>query len=301
MQHFILFFYILSFSSGMAAFNVAILLFNQYKKESLKYYSFFLLSLVFLMGHLILEKYNQIVVPDIRVLIISISSYIYFIGVLLLIVILPFFSHSIMGIKISKIKKICFNAVNFFTAITLIFYAITHIKGILNFIIRPIMIISIMYAFFLIIADLNSIGEKLVRKAVNIFLIMTIVYFPFHLIEEYRLSIFRVRDYDLIDIFSLPLYFMILCLLSIVFTIRYYNKPAYWQDSKLSAYFKKNYKISEREEVIITNLVDGLNNKEISKKLFISIKTVENHLSNIYSKVNVKNRVQLVNIVLSNK
>jgi DNA-binding CsgD family transcriptional regulator len=57
------------------------------------------------------------------------------------------------------------------------------------------------------------------------------------------------------------------------------------------------YKISNREGEIMRLLFLGKSNKDIEDELFISIKTVKNHIFHIYKKLKVKNRVQLVNLV----
>ena len=61
--------------------------------------------------------------------------------------------------------------------------------------------------------------------------------------------------------------------------------------------FIAEFKITDREKQIIALLIEGMSNKEISKKLFISIKTVKNHVTNIYTKTSVRNRVQLNNLI----
>jgi DNA-binding NarL/FixJ family response regulator len=38
---------------------------------------------------------------------------------------------------------------------------------------------------------------------------------------------------------------------------------------------------------------DGLANKEIAQALFVSVKTVEGHLSHVYAKLGVRSRAQL--------
>lgn len=53
--------------------------------------------------------------------------------------------------------------------------------------------------------------------------------------------------------------------------------------------------ISEREAEIITLLVEGYSNQEIAKKLYISPNTVKTHIKNIYAKLEVNNRLQLLN------
>jgi DNA-binding NarL/FixJ family response regulator len=57
------------------------------------------------------------------------------------------------------------------------------------------------------------------------------------------------------------------------------------------------FEISSRESDIIREICNGLSNKEISGKLFISLQTVKDHTHRIYIKTNVKSRVQLINIV----
>ncbi len=56
------------------------------------------------------------------------------------------------------------------------------------------------------------------------------------------------------------------------------------------------YKISLREKEVISLILLAMNNKEIAQKLFISEGTVKNHLKSIFKKLNIRNRVALVNI-----
>lgn len=50
---------------------------------------------------------------------------------------------------------------------------------------------------------------------------------------------------------------------------------------------------TERELDIIKSIAEGLSNKEISCKLFISEGTVKNYITNILSKTNLKHRTQI--------
>jgi len=63
--------------------------------------------------------------------------------------------------------------------------------------------------------------------------------------------------------------------------------------------FLEEYKISKREEEVIRQLCEGKTNKEISETLFISLQTVKDHVYSIYQKTDVKNRVQLINLIQS--
>ena len=53
--------------------------------------------------------------------------------------------------------------------------------------------------------------------------------------------------------------------------------------------------ISEREIEIIELVAQGLTNQEIAGTLTISKRTVDNHVSNIFTKTGAKNRVALLN------
>ncbi len=55
--------------------------------------------------------------------------------------------------------------------------------------------------------------------------------------------------------------------------------------------------ISNRETEVLDLLLAGKSNAEIQETLFISKNTVRNHVHNIYQKLGIKNRVELVNRV----
>jgi len=52
--------------------------------------------------------------------------------------------------------------------------------------------------------------------------------------------------------------------------------------------------ISAREEEVLQLVADGLGTQEIAERLFISQKTVKNHLASIYEKLHARDRTQAV-------
>ena len=58
--------------------------------------------------------------------------------------------------------------------------------------------------------------------------------------------------------------------------------------------------LSEREVEIIELVAIGLTNQEIADRLVISKRTVDNHVSNIFTKTGAKNRVALLNWAMDN-
>jgi DNA-binding NarL/FixJ family response regulator len=59
--------------------------------------------------------------------------------------------------------------------------------------------------------------------------------------------------------------------------------------------------LTKRELEIIVLFAEGLSNKEIADKLFISIRTVESHKNNIMQKLELKSTVELVKYAIRHK
>ncbi|MFQ3543696.1 response regulator transcription factor [Halobacillus rhizosphaerae] len=55
---------------------------------------------------------------------------------------------------------------------------------------------------------------------------------------------------------------------------------------------KRLDELTKREKDVLKVVMEGLSNKEIAKRLFITEKTVKTHLSNIFSKLEVHDRTQ---------
>ena len=65
--------------------------------------------------------------------------------------------------------------------------------------------------------------------------------------------------------------------------------------------YNKNYNtLTKRESEIVRLVAEGLSNQEIACKLFVNIRTVETHKTNILQKLNLKNSVDLVKFAIKN-
>jgi len=69
----------------------------------------------------------------------------------------------------------------------------------------------------------------------------------------------------------------------------------YKPDKKLLVSTHEEEKLSKRETEILELLAKGLQNKEVAVQLFISDATVKKHIENIYAKLQLRSRVELVN------
>ena len=81
-----------------------------------------------------------------------------------------------------------------------------------------------------------------------------------------------------------------------VYMVREYRREIEG-DTAVPSVFLEDFGITAREKDIIGSIASGLSNKESAGKFFISERTVETHIYSIYRKCNVKNKVELLNLI----
>lgn len=64
--------------------------------------------------------------------------------------------------------------------------------------------------------------------------------------------------------------------------------------------FYEQYRLSEKELNIIREIAEGLSNKEIATKLFLSEGTIKNHITNILFKLELRDRTQIAIFAFKN-
>ncbi len=81
------------------------------------------------------------------------------------------------------------------------------------------------------------------------------------------------------------------------FVLPYRERFTDTEDDSLDSLVRE-YGISKREREIMGLILQGKSNQEIEEMLFISFSTVKNHVYNLFQKLGVKSRGQLVHLVL---
>jgi DNA-binding NarL/FixJ family response regulator len=73
--------------------------------------------------------------------------------------------------------------------------------------------------------------------------------------------------------------------------------PGPLADGAMLDRFAEARKLTPRERELCGLLVEGKNHADIAEQLFIAEKTVRNHVSNIYAKVGVSSRMELIHSI----
>lgn len=64
--------------------------------------------------------------------------------------------------------------------------------------------------------------------------------------------------------------------------------------------FMEKYSLTEKELLLIREIANGLTNKEISEKIYLSEGTIKNNISTILSKLNLRDRTQIAIFAFKN-
>ena len=109
------------------------------------------------------------------------------------------------------------------------------------------------------------------------------------------LSVFSFFFRSVAD-FSYPVYVLAFSIIIMVYNYIRFGLDRQKQESKPELSFESlsRYKISEREFTVVQLICEGLTNKEIASELNISVNTVNNHVANIFSKMEVRSRIDLL-------
>lgn len=289
-------FYVVSLFVGTASISVSIFINRNYNKRALELFIGLNLSFFFIQNSIaLLAHAARVENPAAFILILSkvfdtagtsLSS---FFGMLLI--------NSLLGKEISKTKKWIIMAVSASQFIAIAICSIVVIY--LEYAVKTSVLLVIIYEIFLTAVSYKQIGNKDFKRAVNIFTLISIVFLPLFVFEVFRAYIPLLKDVTSLKMLSLPAFFLVINTFSLIFANKYFNSPAFAEDNRLTEFFIKKYSITDKEVEVIELLLNGLTYKQIAEKLYIANKTVDNHIQNIYKKLEITSKIQLFNLVRS--
>ncbi len=155
----------------------------------------------------------------------------------------------------------------------------------------------LVYSVYLL-REARLVSDCRKRKAMISFGLM-FIFFPFLLFFYYADTFLIHLMPDKVNHLAINIIDFCFNALIVIWSIKHFESmgadEAKAEISNLSASeLIDEYQISKREQDIIQLVCAGKSNQEIADELFISIGTVKNHLYNIFLKMGIKNRTQLV-------
>lgn len=293
-----LLFYIISLFAGVASITLSVFINIDHTKKALKYFIGLDVSLFTIQAMITLNLYIART-NNMGTFLSVISDGMDVFGTSLSTLFGLFFIHALLGKHISKIKQILIVTVTFLQMIAItVCYTDSRLVTLKHFG-QASLIVIVAYEIFTVLINYREIPNKELKQASRIFAIITLSFLPFLTFEYIRPEINVLKDLQLLKMFALPAYFLIINISILHWSYAYFNTPAYIAGNKLTAYFVEKYGVTEKETEVIELVLGGLTYKQIAERLFISPKTVDNHVQNIYRKLQVTSKIQLSNLIRS--
>lgn len=293
-------FYLLALLAGTVSISQTFMVWQRYRKPVIRTYGYFLLSLYLILLGFLADMYASIASLDGSIEARSIVWILHAAGGVLFIAASPSFYHSLVDLALSQAKRIVFFSIDALVCLAALANVAFPRWAPATIFLSGVLFAMIVYGLAFIAGHLGRVGEPSLRRALTVFVALTVCFFPFMLIDAAMSLLPFLSVFGFLQNLAQPLYFLTLNCLTIAFGLRYLNRPAYAEKEQLTDHFVSTFGITEREREIVGLLLTGLGTKEIGAKLFISAKTADNHVTNIYRKLGVASRVQMFQLIRTN-
>jgi DNA-binding CsgD family transcriptional regulator len=158
-------------------------------------------------------------------------------------------------------------------------------------------IVWIGYGYAILISGTRTVTEQHQRSVIRAFLVTGSITLPIMLLSVLAVLFLP----DSVALHEAPvasmLWLFAYSALSIVLIVRFIFGPQNKVSGEVTDLFTRAFSISERECEIIRLILQGNTEARNGDLLFISRRTVVNHVYSIYRKTGVRNRVQLINLL----
>jgi DNA-binding CsgD family transcriptional regulator len=298
--HLVLALHFLALAAGAGSLGQAVMIWLRHRKTVIRHYALFLLSIWLILLALAVDRYGRNAGLAGDAALAAITWILQAAGGLLYVGVSPSFYYSLMGLRMPRWNLALFLAVDALAVAAAIAYVAAPGTILFGVVLNTLLFGMIGLGLVLIAFSLGRTADPVLRRALLVFLLLSLAFFPLMWADAAIGWLPFLAGLSSLEGIALPLYFLVLNGLSIAFGLRYLNRPAYAEAGKLTQFFLERFAITDREAAVIGLLLEGASGKDIADKLYISAKTVENHVTNIYRKVGAKNRVQLFRLIRAN-
>lgn len=284
MIHLAFLFHLFALLVGGVAITVAFLRFLHYRNSLIIRFISVLMGTELIMMGLAVTLYGTIVNLNLY----RLSRVLDSIGVILLSVFMPLLIAPLFNFPKKKILEWVHIIICLIIAVLLLGYYRFNFPEISARIGQALFFSTIVFPLIgAVVRKKNFIGSAHFKRSLHLLFISLAIVLPLVILDA---SGFTILPHDS----SVGLLMIVLCINSIRIAWSDLTHPlnsSYVE--KVRAFCEKN-NLTTREKDIVEALGEGLTNREIGELLFISPKTVENHLSKIYQKSDTDNRFQLI-------
>jgi DNA-binding CsgD family transcriptional regulator len=303
MNHFLFLYLCIVFSIGIFMLSyIAVVALKTRDRLIIAFLCFFVSFTVFIMTDAI-DLYLFTNVPgidfDVRIALYYIKAFTFF----LLMFFITFLAHNSMDVRNQKARNaLCgiFAVCGFLTCIFSLridkentrFDSLTFIDK-LGMDLSSLLFLCVMiYTIVITIMNYSSVKAGTRKRLLRQILVSTILFVPGVILDTIRPGVSQFVFYPILH-----------CILGIIMIVYIrnvlFNPFRLFGEGQPGDEVLKRYLITNREKEVLLLVAEGKSNKQIGKKLFISLNTVKTHIKNIFIKLNIENRFELITLIKS--
>lgn len=300
MEHLYLFCLFFTFSIGFISFGIIVFLYVKTKEAVLRYYLYFYISFSLLSASVVWLTYIYINISWINA---DSLEFVAEIFATLVMFTTPLFLHFLLTDPHAKLKNVIFGGIALWIATQrpVITYIIKNqtLRQIDTHVAHTLFILVFLYTVVLGLYASGKVQDQHRKTLARTFSFLLASFLPGILIDE-AIENMYIPNY--------PPVFFPLCyaIFSIIFArhfIKLYGHhphistlPEASSEQVPVEELFQNYNISPREQEVIRLILQGYSNQQIGDTLFISLSTVKKHVTNIYQKLGIKSRYELITL-----
>lgn len=305
MNHILISIFVLSFTVAFAATFVTYLFYIKHKNRVLKYCLYYNMILFSHVCIVLLRQYVWNIQPENPSSVLIFVESLFYVWFFFIFYYFPRFIYSIIEYPVSSVKLILLRSISliplFLLPLPFIFgstpqqtYTLIH-AGII-YVLNTILGSMILYLFILVSLHYKKILNPTPKKIVKNILIITAIFLPG---VAYDLFIRGKFGPDLVinGSFFCAIFIFAWNIMALFFNFKFYTikieLTVHKEQNIPEAFFQKN-QITSREKEIIGYILDEKTSPQISAELFISPRTVDKHIENIYKKMGINNKNELI-------
>lgn len=297
MRHLYLVYTFIAFATGLISSGIVVFLYIRTKEAIIRYYLFFFTAFSLLAASALWLSYIYTNIPAVAK-----NDNLELVGGLcgaLAMFATAAFMHFLVSARYARLKNAFIGGISLVVVSSYpisLYFAHEHplVAYILNAAGYVLFLAIFLYISLLGLFRAKQIQDQSRQAMTRLFSRMLLLLLPIFVLD------FLILD-DLLDI--APLFFPLLYAgISVIFLVRFIKLYGHHhatpidtspQEIPLEDIFEQ-YALSPREQDVARLILEGLSNQEIGEKLFISLSTVKTHVSNVYQKFSVKNRVEFI-------
>jgi DNA-binding CsgD family transcriptional regulator len=300
LEHFLTFIIVLAIALSAVSISLTLWFREQYHHQASIWFATAIAGLGSILLEILIWRYAQAVKPLLSKMMtqamFSFSDFFAFTGGMLITISLPRFAFMRTGGSKGYLWNLLLFAVPLLTfCFGLLFMLGVELK-ISTILLQALMFTTVLISAFILVS--KSFGDQK-KENISYFKnigILSLLLLPFVFLEALGINI-----HFLINDLSITLFVIGISLISIFEVHKLFGQPTFLNNNEVSTYFFDHYKISNREQDVVKLVLKGDSNEGIGEKLFISEKTVENHLTSILRKTKLKNRRELFYLIHSSR